>query len=66
MSKFEYRIFNLVSDTAAMQVNVHENGKTMMAPKTWIEALNVLGREGWEYTGTQPTKTSMLLKREVT
>ncbi len=61
MKKFEYKVFNL---SEAAHIN-KVNGKRGLPPVSWIDVLNERGKEGWEYTGTQPTSQSFLLKREV-
>ena len=59
MKQFEYRVFNLSE--------VDARNKILSNPKvTWINLLCEYGLAGWEYTGTQPTKNSFLLKREIT
>jgi hypothetical protein len=32
---------------------------------SWLDIMNELGREGWEFTGTRATSRSFLLKREI-
>lgn len=62
MVTFEYRVFNIQSDTAAFNKTKKKDEKRF----TWLDCLNILGREGWELTANQPTKGSYILKRKVT
>lgn len=62
MTKFEYRIFNIISDTDKMNAGKPKSLKA----KTWLDCLNALALEGWQLTPNQMTKGSYILKREIT
>lgn len=57
MKKFEYMVFNFSE-------LVPKKGEPKGPRENWLQRLNRLGSQGWEFV-IKPTQTSFLLKREV-
>ncbi len=60
--KFEYMVMNASDVDRANTENIKLHGK---APRkiTWLDQLNFLGAQGWEFTGHMPTAGSWLMKK---